>query len=144
MATTIVFGPMRFLQRSLPAMAITVCVAMSAAPTWAGFVTTNEADLDEIFSQAAFDSTPIDIRFNPTITVDRGDLLTIDSKTQLGALFDLGGSNAPTVDLFYVDAIGECGGDLSPLTNTRVTGSPAGPPSRYPRRGCRRMPPGCT
>ena len=93
-----------------------LCAAVPSAH--AGFVTLNQAGLDTIFSQTPVqDGGPpptgplgISVRFNPTITVDDPSLLTINTEDELNNLFAVGGSNAPTVDLFFVDAINECGG----------------------------------
>lgn len=74
------------------------------------FVTTNEVGLDAIFSQSAFSTTPTDVRFNPTVTINDPGLLTINTEQQLDRLFALGGNNSPTVDVFFVDSINECGG----------------------------------
>lgn len=110
-----VFDPAKPLQRLVPAIALCVlCAVVAHSPAWAGFVTTNEVDLDKIFSQSAFGTTPIDVRFNPTVTIGRPDLLSIDSEQQLDTVFQLGGNNPLTIDIFFVDAINECGGDLSP------------------------------
>ena len=105
-------NPLRNQQRSMQLMA-SILLCLLGGSAWAGFVTTNEKDLDAIFSQSAF-RTPIDVRFNPTVTMSRPDLLTINTEQQLNTLFDLG-DNIPTIDIFFVDAINECGGDLSPL-----------------------------
>jgi matrixin len=110
-----VFDPAKSLQRSVFALALCVLCAMTApSAARAGFVTTNEGGLDLIFSQLAFGTTPIDVRFNPTVTLSRPDLLSIRSEQQVNALFDLG-DGIPIIDIFFVNAIDECGGDLSPL-----------------------------
>src|SRR5262245_65701894 len=116
-------GPMRAagtvfdakqLQRAAPLLALFVfCVVLAHPSAWAGFVTTNEAELDAIFQQPAFGSTPIDVRFNPTVTIGRPDLLTIDTEQQLDTLFGLGG-NVPIIDIFFVDEINACGEEHAP------------------------------
>jgi hypothetical protein len=107
-----------FVQRHLrvPCLALGAIWACGGAGlAWAGFVTTNEAGLDKIFSQSpVFDGKTIDIRFNPTITVNQPSLLTINTETDLDNLFALGGNSRTTVDLFFIDSINECGGELLP------------------------------
>jgi hypothetical protein len=106
-----------FVQRHLrlPCLALGAMWACAGVgPAWAGFVTTHEADLDKIFSQSAFGARTIDIRFNPTITVSEPSLLTINTETDLERLFALGGNSPTTVDLFFVDSINECGGEVLP------------------------------
>lgn len=107
------FGLAGWLLRSV--WAYLACAVLAALPAWAGFVTTNQAELDAIYSQKpAFDDAPIDIRFNPSVTINDPALLTIDTEQQLEQLFALGGNNSPTVDMFFVDSINECGGEQAP------------------------------
>ena len=104
------FHPPKSSQRLLSAFALYVlCEVAALSPAWAAFVTTNETGLDAIFSQSAFSTTPIDVRFNPTVTINDPGLLTINTEEQLNRLFALG-DNSPTVDVFFVDSINECGG----------------------------------
>jgi hypothetical protein len=109
-----VFDPARSLIRSVLELALcALCTTLVVPAAWAGFVSTNEVKLDAIFHQAAFDGTPIDVFFNPTVTIHRPDLLTISTEQQMNAVFGLGRDD-PTIDIFFVDKINECGGDLSP------------------------------
>jgi hypothetical protein len=90
------------------------CACAVAASAHAGLAVFNEAALDKIFSQPpVLDVTKIDIRFNPTVTLNQPSLLTINTEAELHALFDLG-ANSPSIDLFFVDAINECGGETLP------------------------------
>lgn len=91
------------------AFAVTAIWA-AATPTQAAFVTTNEAALDTIFSQASFGASPIDIRFNPTVQVVDPSLLTIDNLGKLNTLFGLDVVAPPTIELFFVDDISFCSG----------------------------------
>lgn len=91
------------------AFAVTAMWAVTS-PTQAAFVTTNEAALDAIFSQASFGVNPIDIRFNPVVEVNDPSLLTIDSAGKLNTLFGLNVVAPPTIELFFVDDISWCGG----------------------------------
>lgn len=109
-----VFDRARALIRRVLAGALCVLCTMIWLPAaWAGFVTVDKLKLDAIFHQAAFDGTPIDVFFNPTVTIPRPDLLTINTEQQMNAVFGLGRDD-PTIDIFFVDKIKECGGDLSP------------------------------
>jgi len=81
-----------------------------AAPVEAGFVTLHESELDQIYSQPSFDGSPIDIRYNPTLTLVEPSLLMINSEAKLDQLFSLGPASSPTVNLFFVDGISDCGG----------------------------------
>ena len=90
------------------------CACAGAVSAHAGVAVFNEAELDKIYSQPpVLDATKIDIRFNPVVTLDQPSLLTINTETQLEALFGLGG-DAPTINLFFVDALNECGGETLP------------------------------
>jgi hypothetical protein len=82
----------------------------------AAIVTEDVGALDQIFAQApVLDRTPIDIRFAPAITLNQPTLTHIDTEKQLNTLFDVGsGSNVHQVNLFFVDAINECNGEMLP------------------------------
>lgn len=75
----------------------------------AATITTNEAELDAIFSQASFGPNPIDIRFTPAVVISDADLLTIDDAPELISLFSQSPSVAPTVNMFFVNGIEWCG-----------------------------------
>jgi len=107
-------SPFRNQQRSMQLLAsILFCLVGGSA--WAGFVTIDPGALTTIYSQSSFDGTPVQVRVNPTVTLNAPGLTTINTEAQLDALFNLGGAG-PTIDVFFVDAINECGGDLSPQT----------------------------
>ncbi|MEQ9488144.1 MAG: matrixin family metalloprotease [Alphaproteobacteria bacterium] len=88
------------------ALALGVSIGGPAAN--AAFVTTQEAGMDAIFSQAGFGNTPIDIRFGTVQTVFRPDLLDITADSQIDDLFDLF-DGSPTVNFYYVDTVDACG-----------------------------------
>jgi len=91
-----------------------VCAGGIVGSAHAGLAVFNEAELDRIYSQPpVLDNPKIDIRFNPTVTLDEPSLLTINTDDELHALFKLGAA-PPTVNLFFVDAINECGGETLP------------------------------
>lgn len=73
----------------------------------AATVTTNEAGMDTIFSQASFGPNPIDIRFNDVVTVVGP--LNIANAADFTNLYALAPSASPTVNMFFVDTItGPC------------------------------------
>lgn len=75
------------------------------------FATINEGQLDAIFSQPSFGSTPIDIVLQPLVQLEAPELLNIDSVTTQNQV--LGGSDVvpyPGLNLFFVDSISYCGG----------------------------------
>jgi hypothetical protein len=92
-----------------------LALALAPASGWAATVTTNEAVMDSIFSLGSF-STPIDIRFNATVTVNgpvslfSGSNVVIDTDAKLDDLFALAPSGLPTVNMFFVDTLDACGG----------------------------------
>ncbi|MFT4562456.1 MAG: hypothetical protein ACI9BW_002202 [Gammaproteobacteria bacterium] len=88
---------------------LSLLTSFIAAPSWAAFVTTQEAKLEsEIFGTTNF-GFQIDLRFNPvTELVVDADLLDINDGdfNALDALFS-GARN--TIELFFVDAVSYCG-----------------------------------
>ena len=84
----------------------------------AAFVTTNEAGMDGVYSQPSFGSDTIDIRFNPTVTLSNGSLLTINDSAGLNTLFSFNDATASNViSIYFVDSINWCGG-----FNTAIVG----------------------
>lgn len=75
----------------------------------ADLVTTNEAQLDIIFSQPSFGDNPVDIRFNPTVTLPNASLLLIDTEAKIDQLFATTSAFTKVISLFYVDEITQCG-----------------------------------
>jgi hypothetical protein len=73
--------------------------------TWAAYVTTNETELDNIFSVAG-----IDIRFNSVTTIYDTSLLNIDNSAKLSELWSSAPFPAPGINLFFVDTIDYCSG----------------------------------
>lgn len=96
------------------ALALGVSIGGPAAN--AAFVTTQEAGMDAIFSQAGFGNSPIDIRFGTVQTVFRPDLLDITADSQIDELFDLF-DGSPTVNFYYVDTVDACG-----IVNVNIVG----------------------
>jgi hypothetical protein len=91
----------RFLLSIIGAFAVT-----SAS---AGFVTINPAELTQIFSQTSFGDNKVEVRVNPPVTVNAPGLQVINTEAQLNQLFALDKNNGPVIDVFFVDAINECG-----------------------------------
>ena len=93
--------------RGIIAMTFAILV-LSPAIAEAGFITIDPAGMNSI-SQSSFDGTPIEIRFNPSITIVDSNLLDIDDPGDLAALVALAPDPAPVVDAFFVNQISSCG-----------------------------------
>lgn len=91
-------------------LAILTLFVLSIAPSlsWAAFVTTNQADMNTIFSQASFGPNTVDIRFQPTVTITNGSLLNINSLAKLTTLFGLSPVASPGINMFFVDSVSVC------------------------------------
>ena len=86
-------------------------VALVAAPfAQAAFITTNEAGLDAIFSQASFGSRTVDIRIGAVTQLVRPDLLNITTDAEINAIFSQHVGAANVVNFYFVDTIDSCGG----------------------------------
>lgn len=76
----------------------------------AAFVTTNEVEMEAIYQQQPF-SLPIDIRFNPVITLANSTYLNISDAATLTALFN----EEPfpravtSVNMYFIDSLSYCG-----------------------------------
>lgn len=83
---------------------------LGAAQAANGYITTHEAKLDLIFSQAGFGADTIDIRFNRDSVLFSPELLSIDSEAEWDLLMDLGSNLAgPVVNMYFVDKVLWCG-----------------------------------
>ena len=91
------------------AFATVVALLVAAAACPAALITTNELEMDTIFSQASFGGATVDIRFNSAVTVVDPTLVTIDSESELLSLLAQGPGSSPTVNLFFVDGLDWCG-----------------------------------
>lgn len=76
----------------------------------AGFITTNEAQLDAIFSQASFASMPIDIRIGTASELVFPSLLDITSDAEVNQLFNMHAGGLNVVNFYFIDTISACGG----------------------------------
>ncbi len=94
-------------------MLLTLCSwAFVAGPACAGFIST--PSLNAIYGQAAFGLKPITVTWlTPGATIISPRLATIDDDIEVRDLFALAPSAAPVVNVFFVDAIGFCGGLFS-------------------------------
>ncbi|MDA0823567.1 MAG: hypothetical protein O3C28_14255 [Proteobacteria bacterium] len=81
-----------------------------AAPTWAAFVTTQEAKLESLIFGTTNFGFQIDLRFNPVTTLVVDDELLDINQGDFNALDALFTGALNTIELFFVDAISYCGG----------------------------------
>jgi hypothetical protein len=79
----------------------------------AGFITTNEADLDAIFSQSSFENMPIDIRIGAISELIFPGLLDITSDAEVNQLFNMHIGGRDVVNFYFIDSINICGGTVS-------------------------------
>jgi hypothetical protein len=78
-------------------------------------VTINQGELTQIFSQASFGDNKLEVRINPAVTVNAPGLEIINTEPELNQLFALGkNGSGPVIDVFFVDSINECGGEILP------------------------------
>lgn len=97
----------------------------------AGFVTIHETDIDAIFSQPNFGSTPIDIRFLTATEYVAPSLLSIDSSDDFNALniytTSTFSSTRSVLPMFFLDDISFCSVSNPSIVGcaaTYVSGSP--------------------
>jgi len=85
--------------------------ATAGMPVAAASITLYETRLDEIFAQASFGSTPIDIRFREPVELVAPELLDIDSDADYERLRFTYTERFPvtTIRMFFVDRISFCG-----------------------------------
>lgn len=88
-------------------------LVLAASAASAGYVTTNETALDLIYSQAAFGSSTIDIRFNATLSFNAPTLTAFDSDTEWNQLSAFANPDTTVVSMFFVDSISSCSGTFS-------------------------------
>lgn len=88
-----------------------VGIATGMRPAGAASISLYETRLDEIFSQASFGSSPIDIRFLEPVELVAPELLEIDSEAEYEQLrfTYIERFPATTIRMFFVDRIGYCG-----------------------------------
>ncbi len=91
-----------------------LCIAVVAMLTCsgiahAGAITIDEEGLNAIFSQESFGDTPISIRFNPPQMIYAPQFLVINTIEDYQGLYSLVPDPAPTVAVFFVDALNFCG-----------------------------------
>lgn len=81
----------------------------------AGFITTQEAALDSIFSQTSFGSMPIDIRIGAATELVFPSLLDITSDAEVSQLFGMHVGLSTIVNFYFIDTISACGIFINPL-----------------------------
>ncbi|QPF71811.1 PEP-CTERM sorting domain-containing protein [Roseateles sp. DAIF2] len=101
---------MNQIKSLLRGVAALLAGSLAASGAMAGFITTNEAKMDSIFSQAGFGANTIDIRFNAPLSYVRPTLVGIDSLAEWNQMTALAVPNAKTVSMFFTDSISWCGG----------------------------------
>ena len=107
------------LTKSLAGTALTasfvvlLAALVAATPARAAFITNQEGGMTGVFSQASFGSTPIDIRWGPSVTVVAPTLLDITTDAEVTQVFNLFGGS-PTVNFYFIDTISACGGTIAP------------------------------
>ena len=99
-----------WIQSSLLAVMLAI-MATAAQPAAAASITLFETRLDEIFAQASFGTSPIDIRFLEPVELVAPELLDIDSAADYERLRFTYIERFPvtTIRMFFVDRIGFCG-----------------------------------
>ena len=105
---TTVSTSLSFARAWLQPLAVVVALAMAASPASAGFITLNNAQMNTVFSQVGFGTTPIDIRFNAAQTLNNPSLQAITSAAKWTTLVGLAPDASPTVNMFFVDSISFC------------------------------------
>mgnify|MGYP000729700969 CR=1 FL=1 len=76
----------------------------------AALITTNEAALDSIFSQANFGNMPIDIRIGAATEIVFPSLLDITTDAEITSLFGMHVGGINVVNFYFVDTVDSCGG----------------------------------
>ena len=92
---------------------LTLCSwSIAAGTACAGFIST--PSLNAIYGQAAFGLKPITVNWlTPGASIISARLATISDDIEVRDLFALAPSASPVVNVFFVDAIGFCGGLFS-------------------------------
>ncbi|WP_432463916.1 PEP-CTERM sorting domain-containing protein [Agarivorans sp. QJM3NY_33] len=75
----------------------------------AAFITTKEAQLDAIYSQANFGSKIIDIRIGTATELVYPEFLDITASSEVNQLFSLHQGPANVVNFYFIDTISACG-----------------------------------
>ena len=96
---------MKFIKGFIISTTLLVVTSFSQA----ALITTNEAALDLIYSQANFGATPIDIRIGAETELVFPDLLNITTDLEIYTLFGLHIGLPTIVNFYFVDTIDSCG-----------------------------------
>lgn len=89
------------------------CLLWLIGSAQAAFISSNEAALDAIYSQASFGERPIDIRIGSATELVFPGLLDINSDAEIGQIFSQHVGPANVVNFYFVDSISACGGLIS-------------------------------
>jgi len=95
--------------KTIKILILTVSLLITSL-TQAALITTNEAALDSIFSQANFGNMPIDIRIGATTELVFPSLLDITTDAEINSLFGMHVGAATVVNFYFVDTVDACGG----------------------------------
>jgi hypothetical protein len=94
----------------LIAAATALLLAQANALAADGYVTTNETQLDTIYSQTIFGANTVDIRFLSFTSIVNASLTIIDSANDWNTLLGLSSNLAsPIVNMYFVDKVQWCG-----------------------------------
>ncbi len=81
--------------------------------TQAALITTHEAELDAIFSQASFGNSIIDIRIGMATEIVAAHLLDIGSDAEVAEIFSLHVGPQTAVNFYFIDNLSACGGQIN-------------------------------
>jgi hypothetical protein len=79
----------------------------------AAFITTNEAAMDEIYSQSSFGQSIIDIRIGTASELVFPELLDITTSAEVTQLFNQHIGPANVVNFYFIDTISACGSTVT-------------------------------
>jgi hypothetical protein len=82
------------------------------------FITTQEAGLDAVFSQASFGANPIDIIVEATLELVNANFLNLETPAETNSLLGIDLAPSPTINIYYVDTVTGCGSQ----TNVNIVG----------------------
>ncbi len=100
-----------WISKSFKALFLATLLPSAAS---AAVVTINEPELDAIYAQAVFGTSPIDIRINGVTEIVQPDLTDISSEADLEGLLALANPAGPAINLAFVDTLDYCEGSFNP------------------------------
>ena len=78
------------------------------------FITTQEAGLNAVFSQASFGLNPINIIVESSLELVMASFLDLETPAETNSLLAIDVVPSPTINIFYVDTVTGCGATTSP------------------------------